>query len=78
MSYLFWAAAFIGVILVTIPYFIFSPSRLNLVLLSVYAGFSGFVMFVIFAFSDPFSEPAALPPKAFERLLETEIGTARW
>lgn len=77
VSYLFWAAALVGVILVTIPYFIFSPSRLNLVLLSVYAGFSGFVMFVIFAFSDPFSEPGALPPTAFERLLETEIGTAR-
>lgn len=74
VSPLFWVAAICGIILVTVPYFIFSPSRLNLALLSVYGGFSGFVMFVIFAFSDPFNEPGALHPSAFERLLATEIG----
>ncbi len=39
-------------------------------LLSVYGGFSGLVLFVIFAFSDPFSTPGKLEPVAFERLLE--------
>ncbi|MDW4549057.1 hypothetical protein R5H32_06815 [Defluviimonas sp. D31] len=71
---LFWVAALSGVLLVTLPYFIFAPTRLHLMLLSVYGGFSGIVMFIIFAFSDPFSAPGALPPVAFERLLETEIG----
>ncbi len=74
ISPLFWTAAMAGIVLVTIPYFIFSPSRLNLTLLSVYGGFSGFVMFVIYAFSDPFNPPGALPPAAFERLLASEIG----
>ena len=74
VSPLFWAAALAGIILVTVPYFIFSPNRLNLALLSVYGGFTGFVMFVIFAFSDPFNSPGALAPAPFERLLLTEIG----
>ncbi len=71
---LFWAAAIAGIALVTIPYFIFSATRVNLALLSVYGGYSGFVMFIIYAFSDPFGDPGALPPVPFERLLETEIG----
>ncbi|MCU9849904.1 DUF4239 domain-containing protein [Defluviimonas sp. WL0024] len=71
---LFWFAALSGVVLVTLPYFIFSPTRLHLMLLSVYGGFSGIVMFIIYAISDPFSAPGALAPVAFERLLETEIG----
>lgn len=74
---LFWIAAFAGVALVILPYFIFEPSRLNLALLSVYGGFTGLVMFIIYAFSDPFQPPGALPPEAFERLLETEIGAPR-
>lgn len=74
ISPLFWGAAIAGIVLVTIPYCIFSPSGLNLALLSVYGGFTGFVMFVIFAFSDPFNAPGELPPSPFERLLATEIG----
>lgn len=69
ISPLFWIAAIFGIVLVTVPYFIFSPTRLHLALLSIYGGFTGFVMFVIFAFSDPFSEPGALQPVAFERLV---------
>lgn len=74
MSPLFWVAAIAGIVLVTVPYFIFSPSRMHLALLSVYGGYSGLVMFIIYAFSDPFGAPGALPPAPFERLLETEIG----
>ncbi len=74
MSGLFWFAAVSGIVLVTLPYFIFAPTRMHLVLLSVYGGFSGIVMFIIYAFSDPFAPPGALAPVAFERLLETEIG----
>lgn len=71
---LFWGAALVGLVLVTLPYFVYSPSRLHIMLLSVYAAFAGLVMFVIYAFSDPFAPPGALEPVAFERLLETEIG----
>ncbi|MGI3184110.1 hypothetical protein [Nioella aestuarii] len=74
ISPLFWAASLIGIVLVTIPYFIFKPTKLHIALLSVYGGFTGLVMYTIFAFSDPFDDPGALRPVAFERLLETEIG----
>lgn len=74
ISPLFWAAALVGIVLVTIPYFIFRPTKLHIALLSVYGGFTGLVMYTIFAFSDPFDDPGALQPMAFERLLETEIG----
>jgi hypothetical protein len=71
---LFWVAAVAGLVLVTVPYFVYMPTPLHLMLLSVYGAFSGLVLFVIFAFSDPFSAPGALQPTAFERLLETDIG----
>lgn len=74
ISPLFWFAALAGIILVTLPYFIFSPTRLHLALLSVYGGFTGLIMYVIFAFSDPFGGPGALEPVAFERLTEVGIG----
>ncbi|MDN2564915.1 DUF4239 domain-containing protein [Aquibium sp. A9E412] len=76
ISSMFWFAAVAGVVLITLPYFIFPPSPLNLMLLSVYGAFTGIVMLFIYAFSDPFSPPGNLAPAAFERLLETEIGGA--
>ncbi len=70
LSVLFWIPAIAGLFLVAIPYFVFSPTRLNMSLITVYAGFSGLVLFVIYAFSDPFAHPNRLEPIAFERLLE--------
>ena len=70
LNRLFWVPAIVGLFLVAMPYFVFSPTLLNVTLLSVYGGFSGLVLFVIFAFSDPFSPPNKLEPVAFERLLE--------
>jgi hypothetical protein len=77
MSALFWFAAIAGVALVTVPYFVFAPTVLNVSLLSIYGAYTGLVMFIIFAFSNPFTQPGALHPEAFERLLETEIGRLR-
>lgn len=74
VNMLFWVAALSGLVLVTVPYFVFSPTRLHLMLLSVYGAFSGLVMYVIYAFSDPFEQPGALSPVAFQQLLRTEIG----
>ncbi len=73
LSIMFWVPAIAGLFLVSMPYFVFRPTKLNLTLLSVYGSFSGLVLFVIFAFSDPFSEPNRLEPIAFERLLESLI-----
>lgn len=74
---LFWFAAVAGVALVSVPYFVFRPSAVNLLLLSIYGAFTGIVMFIIFALSDPFSPPGLLEPAAMQRLLQTEVGEAR-
>jgi hypothetical protein len=71
---LFWFAAVAGVALVSMPYFVFRPNTVNLLLLSIYGAFTGIVMFIIYALSDPFSSPGLLEPAAMQRLLETEIG----
>lgn len=73
LSKMFWIPAIAGLVLVSMTYFVFRPTRLNLTLLSVYGGFSGLVLFVIYAFSDPFSEPNRLEPLAFDRLFEDII-----
>lgn len=72
---LFWFAATAGVALVSLPFFVFRPDAVNLLLLSVYGAFTGIVMFIIFALSDPFSPPGLVAPQAMQRLLQTEIGT---
>jgi hypothetical protein len=51
-----------------------SLQGLTLALLSLYGGYTGVIMYVIYAFSDPFSQPGALPPTAFTQLLLGEIG----
>ncbi len=71
---LFWFAAVAGVALVAMPYFVFRPSAVNLLLLSIYGAFTGIVMFIIFALSDPFSPPGLFEPVALQRLLQTEVG----
>ncbi len=70
----FWVAAFAGVILVVLPYFRYAPTGLNLMLLGIFAGYTGLVLSVIYAFADPFSAPGRLPPADLERLLTTGMG----
>ncbi|MBI1417004.1 MAG: hypothetical protein GC146_07270 [Limimaricola sp.] len=74
MGALFWIAALGGLVFVALPYFTFTPTPLHVALLSIYGAFSGLIMLMIYAFSNPFSPPGALAPTAFERLMETEIG----
>jgi hypothetical protein len=73
---LFWLAATAGLVLVSAPYFIYPPTPLHLSLLTVFAAYTGLVLFIIYAFTDPFSAPGAVQPTAFMHLLEGEIG--RW
>ncbi|MCQ0971754.1 hypothetical protein MLD63_15120 [Paracoccus sp. TK19116] len=76
MSGVFWLVALSGVVFVTVPYFVFPPTRLNMSLLIAYSAYTGLIMFTIYAFSNPFANPGRLDPGAFERLLETDIGAA--
>ena len=66
---LFWAAAIVGVLLLSIGYYPFPPNRDNLILLSTFAAYTGFILYTIFAMSNPYSDPAALEPVLFLELL---------
>jgi hypothetical protein len=70
----FWVPAITGLILVTIPFYVYPPGRVTHVLLSCFGAFSGLILFFIQAFASPFTAPLRTPPGAFERLLETDIG----
>ena len=70
----FWFASVFGLVIVAMSYFGFTPNRRRLALLSLYAGFTGVIMFMTFALANPFDDPGRLGPHAFERLLATEIG----
>lgn len=62
LGYLFWSAAVLGVAMVAAGYFIYPPSKDTIILLSMFATYTGFILFTITAMSNPFSEPAAIQP----------------
>lgn len=69
LSPMFWAAALVGVVLISVGYYSFPPRRANLALLAVFAGYTGMILFTIYAMSNPFTAPAALQPVLFVDLL---------
>lgn len=73
-TYIFWAPALIGLILVALPFFVYRPTRTNILLMSFFGAYSGVILFFIFAFANPFAAPGKLDPRPFEHLLEGEIG----
>lgn len=66
---LFWIAALAGVLLISVGYYPFPPKRDNLILLSIFATYTGFILFTILAMSNPYSAPAALEPVLFIELI---------
>jgi hypothetical protein len=62
LANLFWFAALSGVILIAVGYYIYPADRHTLVLLALFSGYTGGILFLIYGFSNPFSPPAALPP----------------
>lgn len=68
INLMFWFAAVSGVILVAFGYYPYAPERRSLMLLSVVGAYTGIVLFLIYAFSNPYSPPGALTPGAYERL----------
>jgi len=71
---MFWAPALIGLCLLSIPFYVYRPTRTHMFLLSIFGAYSGVVLFFIFAFSNPFEQPGRLEPVAFENLLRGDIG----
>lgn len=68
LSRLFWFAAITGLIFTALAYYPYAPDRSALMLLSMFGAFVGVVLFLIYAFSNPYAPPGALGPGAFERL----------
>ncbi|BCP52810.1 hypothetical protein K32_14270 [Kaistia sp. 32K] len=73
-SSLFWAPALIGLALLAVPFSVYRPSRSNLILLGIFAIYSGVILFFIYAFGNPFAAPGKLEPAPFEHLLRGGIG----
>jgi hypothetical protein len=67
----FWVVIITGFIVVVIPFYVYSPSIANLVILSTYATFNGLVMYVIFSIANPFTGALAIDSNILENLLTT-------
>jgi len=59
---LFWFAAISGVVLIAIGYYSHRPERHNLALMSLFSAYTGVILFLIYAFSNPYSPPGFLDP----------------
>lgn len=73
-SGLFWAPAIIGLILLSVPLYVYRPSRTHLGLFALFGAYSGVILFFIYGFANPFANPGRLEPAPFMRLLEGDIG----
>lgn len=69
LSALFWGAALAGVLLVAVGFYVFTPRRDNIVLISLYALYIGFILYTIYAMANPFKAPGALDDGLYQELL---------
>jgi len=67
---LFLFAAVAGIVIISIGYFPFPPTRVNLTLLLIFGLYTGLVIYFIFAFANPFSGAGQIDAVRFERLYE--------
>ncbi|QPH52243.1 hypothetical protein [Pontivivens ytuae] len=70
---LFWLAATAGIVLTTLCLVCYTPGVMNLMLLSIFGGFNGLVLALVYGLSNPFAAPGALEPVAFARVLEADL-----
>lgn len=70
----FWVPALIGLLLVTVPFYVFRPTRSHLLLIGLFGAYSGILLFFIYAFSNPFQQPGRMEPVPFQHLLQGEMG----
>ncbi len=73
---IFWFAALSGVIFIALAYYSFPPMRRNLLLLCLFGAYTGIILFLIYAFSNPYQPPAALAPGPLERV-QQQISASR-
>ncbi len=70
---LFLTAALVGVALTSAAYFTYAPSALNLLLLTVFASYTGLIVFFIVAFANPYMPPGFAAPVGFELLYQGDF-----
>jgi hypothetical protein len=68
VSALFWFAAIAGLLFSAAAFYPYDPERRSLLLLSMFGAFTGIVLYLIYAFSNPYRPPGAIEPGAFVRL----------
>lgn len=74
-SHLLIFAAVAGIVIMSIGFFPYAPTRVNLTLLLLFGVYTGLVIFFIVAFSNPFSGASAIQPVRMERLYEGMLNT---
>ncbi|MCA0043081.1 bestrophin-like domain [Celeribacter litoreus] len=70
---LFLTAAIVGVVLTAAAYFTFEPTRLNILLLTIFSSYTGLIIFFIIAFANPYHSPGKAAPVSFELLYQGEV-----
>ncbi|PSH66285.1 MULTISPECIES: DUF4239 domain-containing protein [Phyllobacterium] len=70
MSAIFWFAALSGLFFISLAYYSYPPRRRNILLISIFGAYTGIILFLIYAFSNPYSPPAELSPGPLLRLQE--------
>jgi hypothetical protein len=68
MSAIFWFAALSGVFFIALAYYSYPPKGRSVLLITMFGGYTGIILFLIYAFSNPYSPPAALSPGPLLRL----------
>ena len=73
LNKLFLYAAIGGIIVMSISYFPYPPTRVNLTILALYGIYTGCIIYFILTFSNPYSGAAYIEPVRFERLYEAML-----
>ncbi|WP_377189617.1 bestrophin-like domain [Ruegeria meonggei] len=64
----FWFAAIAGLVIISVSYFAFAPSGLNIVFVALFGVYNGITLFLIYAFANPYVPPGALEPVALSHV----------
>ena len=71
---LFMAAAVLGIVLTAVGFFPHPPTRQTVFLISVFASYTGLIIFFVVAFANPYDPPGMASPIGFEQIQEGEVG----
>ncbi|SEK07732.1 Protein of unknown function [Cribrihabitans marinus] len=58
----FWFAAIAGLVIISVSYFAFAPSGVNLAFVSLFGAYNGITLFLIYALVNPYVAPGAIQP----------------